>query len=78
MQLGFKEVRAEGRLQVHRGHPNEDASSHVPVFVELQDLILERKTITPDEFDEFIALTRNPAFSWREGLTIAAWGRKAE
>ena len=50
----------------------------MPVFVELRNLILERGTLTTEEFDEFIALTRNPAFSWREGLTIAAWGRKFE
>lgn len=75
-RLGFEEVRAEGRLPIHRGHPKEDASSHVPVFVELRGLILERGAVTNKEFDEFLALTRNPAFSWREGLTIATWGRK--
>lgn len=75
-RLGFEEVRAEGRLQVYRGDPDEDASSHVPAFVELRDPILERGTVSADEFDDFIALTRNPEFAWREGLTIAAWGRK--
>lgn len=76
VRLGFKDVRAEGRLHVVRGNPNEDASSHVPAFVELRDFILERGTVSEQEFDNFIALTRNPEFFWREGLTIAAWGRK--
>ena len=75
-RLGLLDVRAEGRLRVHRGDPDEDASSHVPAFVELRDVILERGTVTADEFDGFVALTRNPDFAWREGLTVAAWGRK--
>ena len=75
-RLGFEEVRAEGRLHVYRGNPEEDASSHVPAFAELRDAILERGVVMADEFAGFIALTRNPAFAWRESLTIAAWGRK--
>lgn len=75
-RLGLADVRAEGRLRVYRGDPDEDASSHVPAFIELRDPILARGTVTAREFDEFVALTRNPAFAWREGLTVAAWGRK--
>lgn len=75
-RLGLEEVRAEGRLRVYRGDPDEDASAHVPAFVELRDPILERGAVTAGEFDDFVALTRNPEFAWREGLTIAAWGRK--
>lgn len=75
-RLGFESLEAEGRLRVYRGDPDEDASSHVPAFVELRDLILERGSVTEEEFDDFLELTRDPDFSWREGLTIAAWGRK--
>lgn len=73
---GFENVGAEGRLRYYRGDPEEDASSHVPAFVELRGPILERGAVTPEEFDAFIALIRNTDFAWREGLTIAAWGRK--
>lgn len=75
-RLGLEKVRAAGRLQIYRGDPDEDASSHVPAFVELRDVLLERGTVTADEFDGFVALTRDPEFAWREGLTVAAWGRK--
>lgn len=74
--LGFEELGADGRVHIYRGDPDTDASSHVPAFVELRDLIVEQGTISSDAFDAFIALTRNPDFSWREGLTVAAWGRK--
>ena len=56
--------------------PDQDASSHVPAFRELEDAIVERANVTDVEFAAFIALTGNPEFSWREGLTIACWGRK--
>jgi hypothetical protein len=48
----------------------------VPAFVELKDAIVARGNVTSEEFDGFIALTRSPDFAWREGLLVAAWGRK--
>lgn len=75
-RLGFHGVAAEGRAYSFRGNPHEDASAHVPAFVELKDAIVERGNITPAEFDGFVALTRNPAFAWREGLLVACWGQK--
>jgi hypothetical protein len=75
-RLGFESLNAEGRLHFYQGHPSEDASSHVPAFVELRPRILERGAITAEKFDDFVELFRNPEFSWREGATIAAWGRK--
>lgn len=75
-RLGFESLGAEGRLRVYRGNPDEAASSHVPALIELRDFILERGAVGGREFDDFIALTRDPDFSWREGMTIAAWGRK--
>jgi hypothetical protein len=77
-RLGFEDVRAEGRAHFYRGHPTEPASAHVPAFVELEEPIVARGNVTHEEFEEFVALTRNPEFSWREGLTVAAWGLKAE
>jgi SAM-dependent methyltransferase len=75
-RMGFEEVRAEGRAHVFHGHPTEPSSAHVPAFVELKEPIVARGSVSSEEFDEFIGLTRNPEFSWREGLTVASWGRK--
>lgn len=77
-QQGFEDLHAEGRVFMYRGDPEEEASSHVPAFVELKDMIVERGAVTGTEYDEFIALTRNPDFAWREGLTMACWGRKPD
>jgi hypothetical protein len=74
--LGLTDLNGEGRVHVYRGHPDRDVSPHVPAFVELKDLIVARGNVTRAEFEEFIALTRNPDFAWREGLTMAVWGRK--
>lgn len=76
--LGFTELSGEGRVHQYRGHPREEASPHVAAFVELRGLIVERGSVTAEDFDAFVALTRDPGFSWREGLTMAVVGRKAQ
>jgi SAM-dependent methyltransferase len=75
-RLGLTDLEGEGRAHVYRGNPREDVSPHVVAFVELKDFIVARGNVAPAEFDDFIALTHNPDFAWREGLTMAAWGRK--
>ncbi|HSF16193.1 MAG TPA: methyltransferase [Vicinamibacteria bacterium] len=75
-RLGFHDVVAEGRAYFFRGNPHEDGSAHVPAFVELKEPIIARGNVTPAEFDGFVALTRNPAFAWREGLIVACRGQK--
>lgn len=75
-RLGLTDLNGEGRAHLYRGHPQEDVSPHVVAFVELKDLIVARGKVTAEEFDDFIALTRSPDFAWREGLTMAVWGRK--
>lgn len=75
--LGLEEVHAEGRSHVFRGDPDRDVSAHVPAFIELEDAIVARGAVSAAEFAEFVALTRNPDFAWREGLTVACRGRKA-
>jgi SAM-dependent methyltransferase len=75
-RLGFEEVQAEGRAHFFRGHPTEPSSAHVPAFAELKEPIVARGSVSAEEFDRFLGLSRNPEFSWREGLTVASWGRK--
>lgn len=75
-ELGLTELSGEGRLHQYRGHPHVEASPHVAAFVELRDFIAERGKVSSSEFDDFVGLTRNPDFSWREGLTMAVRGRK--
>jgi ubiquinone/menaquinone biosynthesis C-methylase UbiE len=75
-RLGWKELGAEGRSHVFRGNSEEPVSAHVAAFAELKGPIVERGKITSLQFDDFLALTRDPDFAWREGLTIATWARK--
>jgi len=78
--LGFESLHCEGRLRMYQGGgPGEDldnVSEHMLAFAELKDAVVAEGTISRRDYDAFLALPREPAFAWREGLTMTAWGRK--
>jgi len=74
--LGFEQVSSEGRLHCFSGAPGGMKSPHMPAFAQLREQIVAGGAVTDKEFMAFLDLQNNPSFKWREGLTIAAWGRR--
>jgi SAM-dependent methyltransferase len=74
--LGFEQVGSEGRLHSFRGGPGETQSPHILAFEQLREQVVSAGELTGSEFGDFLELVDNPSFSWREGLTMAAWGRR--
>lgn len=75
-RLGFESVHSEGWCRTYRGGQGADASPHMMAFPDLQELVTSSGGVTAGEFQDFLALADDPAFSWREGITVAAWGRR--
>lgn len=73
--LGLEELRGDGRLHLFRGGA-EPRSAHTPAFAELEELVIAEGQVTVREYRAFLALAEDPAFTWREALMVAAWGRK--
>jgi SAM-dependent methyltransferase len=74
--LGFERLGSEGRVHTFRGGDAAGGSPHVLAFAQLQEEITGRGVVTGAEFAAFLELFDNPSFAWREGLTVAAWGRR--
>jgi SAM-dependent methyltransferase len=73
--LGFEEVHAEGRVRSYAGGGAE-TSPHMLAFAQLRGPVTAGGAVTAEEYDAFLALADDPAFAWREGLTVSARGRR--
>lgn len=74
--LGLAAVGAEGRSRVFRGGEHPEGSPHVAAFHQLRQTMVAAGAVADHELEAFFALTRDPAFAWREALTVAVWGRR--
>jgi len=75
--LGFRSLHGEGRVRTYQGGSPESDSEHMRAFAQLKDAVVGEGRVSGVEYEEFLALPRNPSFAWREALTMTAWGRKA-
>jgi hypothetical protein len=67
---------ARGRLHYLQGSRADAGSAHMPAFSQLDQQIISRGSVSAGQIRDFLDLENNPSFRWREGLTIAAWGRR--
>lgn len=74
--MGLQSVRAEGRVTMFHGGVPENRSPHMTAFAHLKDAVVAEGRLSEQQYSDFIALQENPGFAWREGLTMAAWGRR--
>lgn len=74
--LGLQSVRAEGRVTMFHGGRSEVRSPHMMAFAQLKDAVVAEGRVSEQRYDDFLELQENPDFVWREGLTMAAWGRR--
>jgi len=74
--LGFESVQSEGWCRRYRGGPDGDQSPHGAAFRELREAVTSAGHVTVDDYDAFLAAGRDPAFAWREGLTVSTLGRR--
>jgi ubiquinone/menaquinone biosynthesis C-methylase UbiE len=75
--LGFLELQSEARCRSFHGGPDADQSPHTLAFREVMDRVVSAGAVGAAESQEFLALLDDPGFSWREDLTVSAWGRRA-
>lgn len=75
-RIGLDSVHSEAWCRTYQGGRGADASPHMMAFPDLAELVTASGRVSPREFRDFLALADDPAFSWREGLTVAAWGRR--
>lgn len=75
-RLGFESVQSEGWCRRYRGGPGGDESPHSAAFRELREAVTAAGHVTADDYDAFLAASRDPAFAWREGLTVSTLGRR--
>jgi ubiquinone/menaquinone biosynthesis C-methylase UbiE len=74
--VGFESLRCEGRVTMFQGGSAGAESPHMMAFAHLKDAVLAEGEVREQDYDAFLDLPNDPRFVWREGLTMAAWGRK--
>jgi len=77
-RLGCEALDTMGIARTFRGGDPQHLSPHADAFAELKDLVVAEQPIDADTYDAFLALYRDPGFSWREGLRMMVWGRRPE
>jgi 2-polyprenyl-3-methyl-5-hydroxy-6-metoxy-1,4-benzoquinol methylase len=75
-RLGCEALEAVGLARTFRGGDPQHLSPHADAFAELRDLVVAEQPIDAATYDAFLALYRDPGFSWREGLRMMVWGRR--
>jgi SAM-dependent methyltransferase len=76
--LGFDSLSSEGRVHTFRGRPAGAEAPHMMAFEQLRQAVVLKGAVTEEEFQRFLDLSHNPAFAWREALTVSARGRRPE
>ena len=74
--LGLQSVHAEGRVTMFHGGTSDARSPHMTAFAHLKDAVVADGYVSEQRYSDFLELQDNPSFAWREGLTMAAWGRR--
>ena len=69
-------VHAEGRVTMFHGGTSDARSPHMTAFAHLKDAVVADGYVSEQRDSDFLELQDNPSFAWREGLTMAAWGRR--
>jgi hypothetical protein len=72
--LGFDSLSSEGRVHTFRGGPAGADAPHMMAFEQLRQAVVLKGAVTDEEYQGFLDLTFNPAFSWREALTVSVRG----
>jgi hypothetical protein len=67
-----------GIARTFRGGDPQHRSPHADAFAELKDFVVAEQPIDAATYEAFLALYRDPGFSWREGLRMMVWGRRPE
>jgi SAM-dependent methyltransferase len=73
---GVEVVLAEARARIFRGGQLPLRSPHVAAFEQLRPRLVGEGTVSAADLDAFLALTDEPAFFWREAMTVAVCGRR--
>jgi SAM-dependent methyltransferase len=74
--LGFESLQSEGRVTMFQGGSAGARSPHMMAFAQLKDAVVAEGKVNEQNYVDFLELPNDPRFIWREGLTMAAWGRK--
>jgi ubiquinone/menaquinone biosynthesis C-methylase UbiE len=73
---GFNSLYAEGRVRMFIGGDGLQKSPHMMAFGQLKEAMVSGKYLSKKEFDDFLELSKNKNFAWREGLTMSVMGKK--
>ena len=73
---GFEGVRAEGRVTMFHGGLAEMRSPHMAAFAHLKEAVVAEGHVSERDYADFLELQNSPSFVWREGMTVAAWGKR--
>jgi hypothetical protein len=73
---GFTSLHAEGRARMFMGGDDRQKSPHMMAFGQLEEAIVSGKYLSKKEFSDFLELSKNKKFAWREGMTMSVMGKK--
>jgi len=74
VSLGLEEVGMEGHLTVRSGG-SAGARLDAANFTQIREAAVEGGLITPEEFDQMLALLDDPACAFASPTMFTAWGR---
>jgi len=74
--LGFDSLHSEAWCRTYQGGTAAVKSPHVMAFQEVMEPVVSAGAVGEKDFRNFLALLEDPAFSWREDLTVSTWGRR--
>jgi SAM-dependent methyltransferase len=74
--LGFDSLHSEAWCRTYQGGANAIKSPHIMAFREVMEPTVSAGAVSAKDFRDFLALFEDPAFSWRENLTVSTWGRR--
>lgn len=72
--LGFDSLRSEAWCRTYQGGGMDIESPHIMAFREVMEPVVSAGAVSEKDFRDFLALFEDPAFSWREDLTVSTWG----
>ena len=75
-RCGLTEIHAEGRVRLFHGTEGGTPSPHMTAFGRLGEALLSAGRVTAETWEAFVALPKNPLFSWYEGITVSLRARR--
>jgi len=74
--LGFDSLDSEARSRCYRGGAAAGTSPHITALPRVMGAVVSSGAVSEEDSRDFLALFEDPAFSWREDLTVSTWGRR--